>query len=221
MRVSGNFLWLVYRAGSKIALRHAPHGYRCPNCRYHLIIAASFGQPVMAVIFDFISEWILEICNFVKISDSAEDNDRQRKKACCQHSERIGKMKYGYTIIYVRSVEESLDFYKRAFGFEAKFLLDSKAYGELATGETTLAFASYELGDVNLAGKYLKANIHDMPLGMELSFVTEDVQAAFSKAVASGAVPIKEPEKKPWGQVVSYVRALEGTLIELASPISE
>jgi lactoylglutathione lyase len=129
-------------------------------------------------------------------------------------------MRYGYTIIYVSSVVETLEFYKRAFGFDVKFILESKAYGELATGETTLAFASHEMGDTNLGGKYLRANINDMPLGMELSFITEDVKAAFKKAVASGAVPIKEPEEKPWGQVVAYVRAIEGSIIELGSPIS-
>ena len=128
-------------------------------------------------------------------------------------------MKYGYTIIYVSSVEETLEFYKKAFGFEIKFIHESKAYGELETGETTLAFASHEMGDMNLGGKYSKANINDKPFGIELAFVTEDVPAAFEKAVASGAVPFKEPEEKPWGQVVGYVRAVDGSIIELCSPI--
>ena len=129
-------------------------------------------------------------------------------------------MKYGYTIIYVSSVVETLEFYKRAFGFEIKFILESKAYGELATGDTTLAFASHEMGDVNLGGKYSRANINAMPFGMELSFITEDVRGAFGKAVAAGAVPVKEPEEKPWGQVVGYVRAIDGSIIELGTPIS-
>lgn len=48
-------------------------------------------------------------------------------------------MKFGYTIIYVSSVPESLDFYKEAFGFETRFLHESGQYGELDTGETTLS----------------------------------------------------------------------------------
>jgi lactoylglutathione lyase len=52
-------------------------------------------------------------------------------------------MKYRYTIIYVSSVEETLEFYKKAFAFDVKFIHESKAYGELQTGETTLAFASH------------------------------------------------------------------------------
>lgn len=129
-------------------------------------------------------------------------------------------MKYGYTIVYVPSVEETLEFYKKAFGFKTKFIHESKAYGELDTGETTLAFASHEIGDMNLGGEYLKANIDDKPLGVELAFVTEDVSAAYNKAVSAGATVIKEPEEKPWGQVVGYVRAADGSIIELCSPIS-
>jgi uncharacterized glyoxalase superfamily protein PhnB len=129
-------------------------------------------------------------------------------------------MKYGYTIIYVSSVEEALEFYREAFGFETKFIHESKSYGELETGETTLAFASHDMGDMNLGGKYSKANINDMPFGIELAFVTEDVQAAFEKAIASGAVPLNEPEEKPWGQIVGYVRAVDGSIVELCSPIS-
>lgn len=98
-------------------------------------------------------------------------------------------MKFGYTIIYVSSVEETLEFYKK--------------------------------GDINLGGRYHKANMNDFPFGIELSFLTDDVAAAFEKAIAAGAVPIKEPEEKPWGQVVRYIRSIDGTIIEIATPISE
>ncbi len=130
-------------------------------------------------------------------------------------------MKFGYTIIYVSSVEETLEFYKNAFGFEIKFIFESKDWGELSTGDTTLAFAAHKMGDINLAGRYHKADMNDLPFGMELSFLTDNVAAAFEKAIAAGAVPIKEPEEKPWGQVVSYVRAIDGTIIEIATPVSD
>jgi lactoylglutathione lyase len=130
-------------------------------------------------------------------------------------------MKFGYTIIYVSSVEETLEFYKKAFGFETKHILESKDWGELSTGDTTLAFATHKMGDINLGGRYHKANMNDLPFGIELSFLIDNVAAAFEKAIAAGAVPIKEPEEKPWGQVVSYVRSIDGTIIEIATPISE
>ena len=57
-------------------------------------------------------------------------------------------MKYGYTIIYVDSVEKTLQFYKSAFDMDTRFLHESKDYGELETGETVLAFASHEMRDL-------------------------------------------------------------------------
>ncbi len=130
-------------------------------------------------------------------------------------------MKFGYTIIYVSSVEETLAFYEKAFGFKTKFVFDSKDWGELSTGDTTLAFATHKMGDINLGGKYHKASMDDLPFGIELTFLTDDVPAAFERAVAAGAVAMKEPEEKPWGQVVGYVRSIDGTIIEIATPISE
>ncbi|MBW2333726.1 MAG: hypothetical protein JRF06_01265 [Deltaproteobacteria bacterium] len=76
-------------------------------------------------------------------------------------------MKYAYTIIYVSSVENILEFYKKAFGFDVKFIYESKAYGELRTGKTTLAFTSHEMGDMNLKSNYSKANIDEKPFGIE------------------------------------------------------
>jgi lactoylglutathione lyase len=128
-------------------------------------------------------------------------------------------MKFGYTIIYVVSVAETLNFYREAFGFETRFLHEAGDYGELETGETVLAFASHAMGDMNLKGNYQKSDVNVPPFGVELAFVTEDVAAAYAKAIAAGAVPIKAPIAKPWGQVVAYVRAKEGSLIELCSPM--
>ena len=126
-------------------------------------------------------------------------------------------MKFGYTIVYVASVSETLTFYKEAFGFETRFLHESGQYGELETGETTLAFASHFLGEMNFGGNYQKTDPRKAPLGVELAFVTDDVAASYAKALAAGAVSINPPVKKPWGQLVAYVRAKEGSLIELCS----
>lgn len=129
-------------------------------------------------------------------------------------------MKYGYTIVYVASVEKTLEFYKNAFGFETKFLHESKDYGELETGETVLAFASHKMGEMNLNGQYTKGNTCEQAFGIELAFVTDNVEAAYKKSVAAGAIPVKEPTQKPWGQIVGYVRAIDGSLVELCSPIN-
>jgi catechol 2,3-dioxygenase-like lactoylglutathione lyase family enzyme len=128
-------------------------------------------------------------------------------------------MKLGYTILYVPDVAASLQFFERAFGLKRRFLHESGAYGELDTGETTLSFAAHELGDSNFPGGHVRADSAAMPLGMEIALVTADVAEAHRKAVACGARELAAPATKPWGQVVSYVRAPDGCLIELCTPI--
>jgi lactoylglutathione lyase len=128
-------------------------------------------------------------------------------------------MKLGYTIIYVPSVKTSLDFFSQAFGFQQKFLHESGDYGELNTGETTLAFASHSLGEMNLSGGYVRASDSMQPLGIEIAFVTSDIYKAHQSAIEYGASEISAPSQKPWGQTVSYVRAPDGMLIELCTPV--
>ena len=127
-------------------------------------------------------------------------------------------MKFGYTIIYVPDVISSIEFFERAFGFQRRFVHES-GYAELETGATALAFASHELGWTNLPEGYVSADVSVQPLGLEVAFVTEDVELAHSKALAAGALEIRCPAVKPWGQTVSYVRCPDGTLVELCSPV--
>jgi lactoylglutathione lyase len=127
-------------------------------------------------------------------------------------------MKLGYTIIYVPDVAASLSFFENAFGLSRRFLHESGDYGELETGETTLAFASCELGKMNFPRGFVAASESSKPLGMEIALVTPFVAEAHAKALAAGAAELKEPKAKPWGQVVSYVRCPDGTLVEICSP---
>ena len=129
-------------------------------------------------------------------------------------------MKFGYTIIYVSDVPKSIAFFETAFGFSKKFVDDSGDYGELDTGETTLSFAAHSLGESNLPNGYVAIDSSDKPLGMEIAFVTDEIETAHQKAIAAGAIEIAAPKAKPWGQIVSYVRCPDGTLVELCTPIS-
>jgi lactoylglutathione lyase len=129
-------------------------------------------------------------------------------------------MKFGYTIIYVPDVSASLVFFEKAFGFLRRFLHESGDYGELETGETTLAFASHELGALNLPSGFIAANNSVQPLGVEVAFVTSSVAEAHAQALVVGATEVIAPESKPWGQVISYVRCPDGTLVELCSPVN-
>lgn len=109
--------------------------------------------------------------------------------------------------------------FEDAFGLSRRFLNESGDYGELETGETTLAFASHELGNTNFTAGFVAASESSKPLGVEIALVTPSVVEAHAKALAAGATELKEPETKPWGQVVSYVRCPDGTLVEICSPV--
>lgn len=128
-------------------------------------------------------------------------------------------MKFGYTIIYVPDVPASLKFFEQAFGFPCRFLHESGTYGELETGETALAFAAHQLGEMNFPSGHVAAHTSPQPLGVEIAFVTPDVERAHKKALSAGATELAAPKTKPWGQVVSYVRCPDGTLVELCTPV--
>jgi lactoylglutathione lyase len=129
-------------------------------------------------------------------------------------------MEFGYTIIYVSNVQQAIDFYEKAFGFQTKFLHESSMYGEMKIGHTTLAFASNALSEQN--GLNIVHNqLQNPPAGIEIAFVTNNISAAYQKAVDAGAHPLKEPTQKPWGQIVAYVRDINGVLIELCTPIQQ
>ncbi len=127
-------------------------------------------------------------------------------------------MKLGYTIIYVADVPRSIAFYEAAFGLQRKFIHESNLYGELDTGETTLAFAGVEAAEIN--GLSVLPNTPKGPAAAwEICLVTDNVRTAFDRAVSKGCTPVSAPSDKPWGQTVSYVRDLDGCLVEIASPV--
>jgi len=127
----------------------------------------------------------------------------------------------GYVILYANDVAASLAFYEKAFGLARRFFHDDhgKAYGELETGATRLAFASIALAEEHLKQKVVAAAPDRPPLGAEIALTTPDVSALFQRAVKAGAKAISEPTTKPWGQTVAYVRDNSGFLVEICTPM--
>ncbi len=123
-------------------------------------------------------------------------------------------MKFGYTIVYVDDVEATIAFYEKAFGAEAphgrggrvRRARDRRDQARLRRQED----AAWRRPVRQPGGKVL---------GVEVAFVTDDVAAAYDTAVAAGAVSVSRPEKKPWGQIVAYVRDNNGFLVELCTPV--
>ena len=127
--------------------------------------------------------------------------------------------KLGYVIVYVPDVGKALEFYERAFGVERRFVHESGQYGELETGGTALAFAEENMTTTRHV--FAQNRLSAKAAGAEVAFVVTDVQAAFTAAVGAGATPVVEPIDKPWGQTISYVRDLNGFLVELCTEVRE
>ena len=132
------------------------------------------------------------------------------------------RVKLGYTILYVDDVRSTIDFYQSAFGLAERFVTPEADYGELDTGETTLAFASNALAEANLsaAGGFARLDPNGPPPGVSITLVAEDVAAIAKGAVAAGARLYVDPINKPWGQTVAYVIDPNGALIEIATSVS-
>jgi lactoylglutathione lyase len=128
-------------------------------------------------------------------------------------------VRFGYTILYVPDVRATIAFYDAAFGLTPRFLHESNLYAEMETGATTLAFAGEEMAEMNgLAIRPLRAG--DLAQAVEIALICDDPQSSWDRAVAAGASPLSPPTAKPWGQIVGYVRDLNGGLVELCSEMT-
>jgi catechol 2,3-dioxygenase-like lactoylglutathione lyase family enzyme len=133
----------------------------------------------------------------------------------------VGRNKQGvwmqlrFVILYVADVRATMDFYARAFGLQTRFLHEGGDYGEMETGATRLAFSAIAL--MESMGKQVATSPPERP-AFELAFTTDDVPAGLDRALAAGAVLVQGATEMPWGQTLSYVRAPEGTLVEICTP---
>ena len=127
-------------------------------------------------------------------------------------------IEYRYSILYVKNVEQTLDFYTKAFGFTQKFLTPEKDYGELETGATLLAFAADTLAKYN-GIQIAESDLQNPPAPFEIAFVTDDIESTWKQAVDAGAIVLKTPTLKPWGQSVGYLRDINGFLVEICTRI--
>ena len=127
------------------------------------------------------------------------------------------EMRLGYVILYVSDVQKTVSFYEKAFGLSRRFMYESNAYAEMETGQTALAFVD----ETMLLHAFKKNRIEEAAAGIEVSLVTANVERQFERALQAGAVAVLQPETKPWGQIVSYVRDNNGCLVEICSPMGK
>ena len=129
-------------------------------------------------------------------------------------------IKFAYTILYVQDVTKAVEFYENAFDLIRKFVTPENDYGELAVGETTLAFASTTLAKSNLTDGFMESSLTHKPFGIEIGFTTDNVEKIVSNALNAGATIVENPKTKPWGQIVAYLRDIDGFLIEICTPMA-
>jgi len=129
-------------------------------------------------------------------------------------------VKFGYTILYVKDVAKTASFYVKAFGFEQRFISPDNSYSELVTGETTLSFASIDLAQSNLKDGFIISDPNQKPFAIEIGLTTDNVDETVKAAIEAGASLVAEPKTKPWGQIVAYIRDLDGFLIEICTPMA-
>jgi lactoylglutathione lyase len=101
-----------------------------------------------------------------------------------------------------------------------KLVTPENDYGELIVGETTLSFASTTLAKSNLSDSFIQSSLSDKPFGIEIGFTTESVEETFATAINAGATMVTSPTTKPWGQVVGYLRDLDGFLVKICTPMA-
>jgi predicted enzyme related to lactoylglutathione lyase len=129
------------------------------------------------------------------------------------------ELRLGWVIVYVDDPQAAATFYEATFGLRREFTASDGSYAQLDTGPTKLAFASYALGEENFAGGVTRASHDGPPPNVEITLVADDVDEAHARALEAGAASLAEPQDKPHGQRVAYVRDPFGTLVELATPL--
>lgn len=119
-------------------------------------------------------------------------------------------------MLWVADVPASVDFYERAFGLRRKWLREEGDYAQLDTGQTTLQLAVETAAPTT--GVDIRPHRPDQAAAaVQLSLAVDDVAAGYQQALAAGAAAVAEPVTKPWGQVVAYVRDIDGVLVELST----
>jgi lactoylglutathione lyase len=124
----------------------------------------------------------------------------------------------GWVIAYVDDPVAASAFYERTFGLTPEFAAPDGSYAQLNTGATKLAFASYALGDSSFPGGVRRPD-SEQPANVEITLVSQDVDALHAAALDGGCTQLAAPADKPHGQRVAWVRDPFGTLLELATPM--
>uniref|UniRef100_A0A0E0KC01 VOC domain-containing protein n=1 Tax=Oryza punctata TaxID=4537 RepID=A0A0E0KC01_ORYPU len=160
---------------------------------------------------------------------SRKDRTALHTSAVTNHSRRVTSVMasegavspaFAYTVVYVKDVPKSAAFYSAAFGYTVRRLDQSHKWAELESGATTIAFTPLHQRETDaLTGAVQLPDSAGERGPVEICFDYADVDAAYRRAVDSGAVPVSPPEQKSWGQKVGYVRDIDGIIVRMGSHV--
>jgi lactoylglutathione lyase len=133
----------------------------------------------------------------------------------------VPSARLGYTIIWVANSDSAGKFYEKVFGFSRIRDMQTPVthWVELDVGGPSLAFAEFGEADLLFPAGYRAHAANEAPVASAISFLTDDVAGAHSRAVAEGAVSLQDPRNEPWGQTVARFRDPNGVVVSLATPM--
>ena len=119
--------------------------------------------------------------------------------------------------LFVEDMPGMIRFYRDVLGFEIKEAEDTSNVYLVKDGTLFLLYGRKDFEKMtHRRYDYVKGPNGHFELALYVD-TFDEVDAAFSKAVENGAVPILPPELEPWGQRTCYIADPEGNLIEIGS----
>jgi len=109
-------------------------------------------------------------------------------------------------------LQKSKAFYVELLGFEVKY--DSDWYVQLCSPENP----DIEYGIIQRNHKLVPEKFQNSPTGMYVTFVINDVDAVYKKAMDMGISIVQEPRNEFYGQRRFLVEDPNGCLIDICSP---
>lgn len=156
-------------------------------------------------------------------TDQDQDQDLDGPAGGQPDTARGAALRFAFLVLYVPDLTGTLASYQEAFDLPSRVHPNGQ-HAELDTGPVTPAFTQDELSATELAdltGGYHPNRPDRPPPGLDLAFATEEVDAAWDRAVEAGARVVIPIVVKPSGQRVGYLGDLNGVLVEIGAPLDD
>jgi len=119
--------------------------------------------------------------------------------------------------LFVSDMPRMLRFYRDVLGFEIK---ESENTENVYLIKDQTLFMLYRRSDFEKMTSRKYEYIKGLNGHFEIALYVdtfEEVDQAYQRVLAKGAVPVLPPETEPWGQRTCYIADPEGNLIEIGS----